>query len=291
MATQKARAGGTDRLVATQVCTFLYARTGVLDKGINLKSLMFFAVPSLDPNYKPPTDVSKQVTSILNDAKNKGATRTASLVMALEAVNLIFQLDRPIDAQQKLQIFGGACGLITASLELVGVFTAANKNAAHNVIKLTAHSFAVIGSAFFAFYDIKGLIDNWKDQRNLAYIYGFRGVMYVGLALNYTKISIDYLQKVAERGKPTLLRFSKNLVKSNFYRLISRIGSVVWLARFNIAILGLTAIEITYKAFFAPNELEKWCKKSAFGTDAVKFENEGKELEAFNQAFIDVIGV
>lgn len=292
VATQKARAGGTDRLVATQVCTFLYARTGVLDKGINLKSLMFFAVPSLDPNYKPPTDVSKQVTSILNDAKNKGATRTASLVMALEAVNLIFQLDRPIDAQQKLQIFGGACGLITASLELVGVFTAANKNAAHNVIKLTAHSFAVIGSAFFAIYDFRGLFENLSKDAFLALIYASRGAVYFGLSLGYTKISIDFLQNVAKATKqPSLLRFSTRLVNSNFIRLIGRLGSVIWLARFNIAILGLTAIEISYKAFFAPNELEKWCKKSAFGIDAVKFENEGKELEAFNQAFTEVIGV
>ncbi|ENX58520.1 MULTISPECIES: hypothetical protein [Acinetobacter] len=76
--------------------------------------------------------------------------------MALEAINLMFQLSKPMTTlDQKLQIWGGACGLITASLELVGVVTATTKNATHHAIKFAANSFAIVGSVLFAIYDFK----------------------------------------------------------------------------------------------------------------------------------------
>ncbi|MCH7305834.1 hypothetical protein MMP74_15845 [Acinetobacter sp. NIPH 1869] len=79
-----------------------------------------------------------------------------------------------------------------------------------------------------------------------------------------------------------MIRFSGVLVRLPVYRFLAFFGTVVWLARFNIAILGLTAVEIIYKAYFSDNALESWCRKSSFGIDVVNFENEAKELEVFN---------
>lgn len=290
VAAQKARSTSLDRLIATQICCFLYARTGVFSKGVNLHSLMLFATPGLDLQRRDPKVSNATLDSILNDSKNKGTARVASFVMALEAINLMFQLNKTIDSQQQLQILGGACGLITASLELVGVITVTTKTATHNLIKFAANSFAIAGSAFFSLYDLRAAMSS--NDSFLAVVYFVRGGVYFGLALSYTKISIDFLQSAGNALKrPVLISFSKLLVKSNFYLMITRIGSVVWLARFNIIILGLTAVEIIYKVYFADNALEDWCKKSAFGINVVNFENEAKELEVFNQAFVEVIGV
>lgn len=292
VATQKAKTSGADRLIATQVCCFLYARTGIFNKGVSLHTLMLSAVPNFDPELKKSTEVSKTVEQLLNDKKNTGNTRIASFVMVLEAVNLLFQLSKPMSLEQKLQIWGGTCGLITASLEVIGVITATTKNAAHNLVKLAANSFAIVGSVFFTLYDIKGTVDNLTKDKFLAITYGTRSAAYFGLSMSYTKISIDFLQSIGNASKrPVLINLSKTLVKSNFYILISRLGTVVWLARFNLIILGLTAIEIIYKVYIADNELQDWCKKSAFGVDAVKFNNEGKELQEFNEAFAEVLGV
>ncbi|MCH7341586.1 hypothetical protein [Acinetobacter higginsii] len=213
--------------------------------------------------------------------------------MALEAINLMFQLSKPMTTlDQKLQIWGGACGLITASLELVGVVTATTKSASHNLIKFAANSFAIVGSALFAAYDFKGAFDNRSKDRFLAIIYVSRGAAYLGLAVGYTKISIDFLQNIGTlTNRAALIRFSGMLIRTQVYRILAFLGSVVWLARLNLVILGLTAIEIIYKAYFADNALEDWCKKSAFGNDEVNFVNEAKELEVFNQAFVEVIGV
>ncbi|WP_277560762.1 T6SS effector BTH_I2691 family protein [Acinetobacter beijerinckii] len=290
VAAQKARSTSLDRLIATQICCFLYARTGVFSKGVNLHSLMLFATPGLDPQRRDPKVSNATLDSILNDNKNKGTARVASFVMVLEAINLMFQLNKTIDFQQQLQILGGACGLITASLELVGVITVTTKTATHNLIKFAANSFAIAGSAFFSLYDLRAAMSS--NDSFLAVVYFVRGGVYFGLALSYTKISIDFLQSAGNALKrPALISFSKLLVKSNFYLMITRIGSVVWLARFNIIILGLTAVEIIYKVYFADNALEDWCKKSAFGINVVNFENEAKELEVFNQAFVEVVGV
>lgn len=293
VAAQKARSNSLDRLIATQICGFLYARTGVFNKGVNLHSLMLFAAPGLDPQRRDPKVSNATLDSILNDSKNKGTARVASFVMALEAINLMFQLSKPMTTlDQKLQIWGGACGLITASLELVGVVTATTKSASHNMIKFAANSFAIVGSALFAAYDFKGAFDNRSKDRFLAIIYVSRGAAYLGLAVGYTKISIDFLQNIGTAAKrPVLIRFSGMLIRTQVYRILAFLGSVVWLARLNLVILGLTAIEIIYKAYFADNALEDWCKKSAFGNDEVNFVNEAKELEVFNQAFVEVIGV
>lgn len=213
--------------------------------------------------------------------------------MALEAINLMFQLSKPMTTlDQKLQIWGGACGLITASLELVGVVTATVKSASHNMIKFAANSFAIVGSAIFAWYDARAATEKWEKEKFLSMVYGLRSTAYAGLALGFTKISIDFLQNIGTAAKrPALIRFSGMLIRTQAYRILAFLGSVVWLARLNLVILGLTAIEIIYKAYFADNALEDWCKKSAFGNDEVNFVNEAKELEVFNQAFLEVVGL
>lgn len=292
VAMQKAKSGVTDRFIATQIACFIYARSGVCSKGINLNSLMAVAIPNFNPELKKSTPVSETLSKILNDQKAKGNARVASMIMVLEAINLGFQLTKPMSFDQKLQVWGGACGLITASLELVGVVTAMTKNAAHNLVKLAANSFAIFGSAFFTLYDFKGTIDQISKDRTLALIYGLRSASYLGLTLGYTKISIEFLQKIGTAtGRPALIRLSGTLMRSGAYRTIAFLGGVVWLAKLNLIILGLTAIEIIYKALIADNKLEVWCKKSSFGIDAVKYLNEGKEIEAFNEAFSEVIGI
>ena len=292
VAMQKAKAEATDRFIATQIACFIYSRSGVFNKGINLNSLMAVVIPNFNPELKKSTQVSETLKKILNDQKAKGNARVASMIMLLEAINLGFQLNKPMSFDQKLQVWGGACGLITASLELVGIVTATTKNAAHNLIKLAANSFAVIGSAFFALYDAKGMIDNLQKDKALAIIYAARSASYALLTLGYTVISVDFLQKVGTvTGRPALIRLSVNLMRSGAYRSIAFLGSVVWLAKLNLWILGLTSVEIVYKVLIADNKLEVWCGKSSFGVDAVKYLNEGKEIEAFNEAFSDVIGI
>ena len=54
------------------------------------------------------------------------------------------------------------------------------------------------------------------------------------------------------------------------------------------AVLAGIGLAILY---FKNNELQDWCKKSAFGVNADKFINEAKELQTFNEAFGEVIGI
>lgn len=85
-----------DRLITSLIVCFLYARSGVFNKGVNLNLLMAAVVPNFNPELKKSTDISKTLDSIIKNNKNKGNTSVASMITMLEAFNLGFQLTKPM---------------------------------------------------------------------------------------------------------------------------------------------------------------------------------------------------
>lgn len=62
--------------------------------------------------------------------------------------------------------------------------------------------------------------------------------------------------------------------------------AAVWL---NWIGIGLSIIEIILRNYYyTEDELQKWCKKSVFGTEAGKYESLENEEEAFSKAVVSV---
>ncbi len=149
------------------------------------------------------------------------------------------------------------------------------------------------------------LLDTTKiystSDRRLSAIYAARamtGFLGAGFTMAAALSYAEPLLKYTARGyakKSVAYRLLTGGVLRLAAKLALRVRLLVWVARFNLAGLALTAVEIGY-LYFKDDDLQNWCEKSSFrkekkskswlGAEKMtdKFEDEGKELEALEKA-------
>jgi hypothetical protein len=144
------------------------------------------------------------------------------------------------------------------------------------------------------------------DDTKLAWIYGLRSVtgavsagLTIAAAFSYTG---PLLNHVAKGYAQHSVRYRALTATAGFAaKMAKRVRLLVWVARWNVAGLALTGVEIGY-LYFRDDELQNWCEKSVFRKDKVhnkwlgrrveaeRFAGAAKELEALERA-AQVVGI
>lgn len=171
-------------------------------------------------------------------------------------------------------------------------------------LKLGAGALASLAGSCAVVLDViklkEEIIDKEKTDAVLAIIYGFRLLAGAGSTLLIPAIAFSY-------AKPLLENMAKGLAAQAARRralletgvkivawLPARVRLLVWVARFNLAGLLLTAAEIGY-LYYKDDDLQNWCERCTFRKNkrltnifnaptSNYYADANKELEALHKA-------
>ena len=231
---------------------------------------------------------AQKIKEILSKSPVSVALRISGVVAVFELMNLgtqasLFAGDR--NWENGFKVTAGLLASTAAVLDVAGGGIAAlSFEEKANKIKHFGAWFAIGGATFSLIADTTALGKEIMGDRNgwLIALLAFKLIPSFGMFA----VGVGMLTLLPSLQGTSLVRRIESIVLMDKLLRLGLVRAVAWL---NWAGLALTLIEIILRNYYyTENELQKWCKKSVFGTEAGKYESLENEEEAFSKAMVSI---
>ncbi len=230
---------------------------------------------------------AQKIKEILSKSSTSVTLRISAIVALFELMNLGTQAGLFAGDKNWENGFKVTAGLLASSAAVLDVagggIAALSFEEKANQIKRFGAWFAIGGATFSLIADITALDKEYFGDRNgyiLALSFSKVAASFVmlavgvGLLLNLPQLSASKVVLFANRYALGRALLAANLIKITCY--------------FNWIGLALTVIDIILRNYWLDDEMQKWCKKSSFGLDSIKFKSMTDEKEAFSKAIVSI---
>ncbi|EKU58215.1 hypothetical protein ACINWC323_1081 [Acinetobacter sp. WC-323] len=231
---------------------------------------------------------AQKIKEILSKSPVSVALRISGVVAVFELMNLgtqasLFAGDR--NWENGFKVTAGLLASTAAVLDVAGGGIAAlSFEEKANKIKHFGAWFAIGGATFSLIADTTAFGKELMGDKNgwLAIVLGVKVLASIGVVA----VGFGMLTLLPSLQGTSLVRRIESMVLMEKLLRLGLVRAVAWL---NWAGLALTVIEIILRNYYyTENELQKWCKKSVFGTEAGKYESFEDEEEAFSKAMVSI---
>lgn len=231
---------------------------------------------------------TQKIKEILSKSPVSVALRISGVVALFELINLgtqasLFAGDR--NWENGFKVTAGLLATTAVVLDIAGGgMDALSFQEKANKIRLYGARLAIGGATFSMIADITAFVKEFggKDNIFLLIVLGAKAT----ISLLMVGVGIGMLLRLpALAGRDIVIRLQKSIAIKSFLT-IGIMRAAVWL---NWIGIGLSVIEIILRNYYyTEDELQKWCKKSVFGTEAGKYKSLENEEEAFSKAVVSV---
>ncbi len=231
---------------------------------------------------------AQKIQDILSKSPQTVSIRISGIVALFELINLGTQTNNFVGDKNWENGFKVTAGLL-ASIAVVldiagGGMDALSFQEKANKIRQFGAWFAIGGATFSLIADTTALGKELMGDKN-----GWLAILlFVKLIPSFGMVAVGF-------GMLTLIpalkgtSFVKRIESIVLMKVLLDFGLVRAVAWLNWAGLALTVIEIVLRNYYyTEDELQKWCKKSVFGTEAGKYGSFEDEEEAFSKAMVSI---
>lgn len=231
---------------------------------------------------------TQKIQDILSKSPQSVSIRISGIVALFELMNLgtqasLFAGDK--NWENGFKVTAGLFASAAVVLDIAGGgMDALSFQEKANKIRLYGARLAIGGATFSMIADITAFVKEFggKDNIFLLIVLGAKAT----ISLLMVGVGIGMLLRLpALAGRDIVIKLQKSIALKSFLT-IGIIRTAVWL---NWIGIGLSVIEIVLRNYYyTEDELQKWCKKSVFGTEAGKYKSLEDEDDAFSKAVVSV---
>lgn len=229
------------------------------------------------------TAAAKNIEKVLKSLSTSQALRISSIVAFLELINFGSKGGKALNDpnwENSTAAIAGMFSLTAATLDIAnkGMHALSFAEKAEK-IKVYGGCFTVAGSTFSTILSFAKLADTFKSKDPYGFILS---IVSLGISVSILAVGTGMLFTLPVlQGTSLIINIRKIMIVDKLLR-VNMIGLA---ARLNWLGIVITFIELFIQYYgIVPNELQKWCDKSAFGLDKAKFSSSKEEQEAFSDA-------
>lgn len=270
--------------------------------------------------------VQQTLDDALNNPKNSNfhQIRLGTVIAGLEAINLVMQVEHlsekgEVSFDDRLKVIGASLALLASAYDMAYIGAKVIREQADWLVasqsvsgpasrsirgageytrgglKLTAGLMSFGAGLIGAYFDEEGTRGAYqKNEYSLVIILGARSLTgffgaFYSLAAAYSYSGLFLTRLAIKHTGSRILSGALLSLGTQAAKWGARVRLLTIVARFNLAGLVLTGVEIGYRVFFMDNEMEKWCKHCTFrkDKDLAAFDSMEKELEVLEQTFME----
>lgn len=230
---------------------------------------------------------TQKIQDILSKSPQSVSIRISGIVALFELINLGTQTNNFVGDKNWENGFKVTAGLLASTAAVLdiasGGMDALSFQEKANKIRFYGAWLGIGGATFSFVIDVNGFIKEYDKNRNpyliaLSFSKAVASLVMIGVGggmlLNLPILNSSRIVVFANSFSIGRALLAANLIKIACY--------VNWFG------IGLVIVEYILKKYMIGDELQQWCKKSAFGLGAKKYESKEDEDEEFGQAIVSI---